>query len=330
MKVRITEIDGKLPNLALMRISAYHKENGDEVYFHRNAEPDLLEPEYDRVYGSSIFKFSEKKLARFKTAYPDAILGGTGTFSTLQVEDLCPGPERYDYEIYPEFKASIGFTARGCRLKCGFCVVPKKEGKPRSVSTIYDIWRGDPYPRNIHLLDNDFFGQPEDQWRARIQEIREGGFGACFNQGINIRLVNEEIAEALASIRCYDDQFKVKRLYCAWDNKRDYQVFMRGVDFLEKAGFNPKYLLAYMLIGYDKRETMEDILWRFDRMRERNIFVFPMVFDRSRKDLRDFARWAIRGIHNVCSFEEYRSGIRKRDSRERDFFSDDDDLEAAE
>ena len=107
---------------------------------------------------------------------------------------------------------SLGFTQRGCRLKCKFCVVPTKEGKPRSINTIWDIWRGDPHPRKLHLLDNDFFGQDEDQWRARIAEIQDGGFKICLNQGINVRLISEEGAKALASVEYRDDQFQQRRI----------------------------------------------------------------------------------------------------------------------
>lgn len=322
MRVRVTELDGKLPNLALMRLSAFHKDQGDEVHFHRNATPDLLEPEYDRVYGSAIFKFSESKVARFQQAFPDAIVGGTGTFSTINVEDICPGPERYDYDIYPKFTASLGFTARGCRLKCGFCVVPNKEGKPKAVNSIYDIWRGEPYPKHIHLLDNDFFGQPD--WAERLKEVREGGFKICLNQGINVRLIHEEGARELAKCQYMDDQFKVPRLYTAFDNAKDFKIFFRGVDILEKAGIPPKHLLVYMLIGFAKDETMETIEWRFNEIKKRGAFAFPMRYDRTRRDLHDFARWAIRGIHNVCSFSEYRTSIKKQDPRAGDFFRDDD------
>lgn len=326
MRVRITQIDGKLPNLALMRISAFHKAQGDKVHFHRNAERELLEPDYDRVYGSAIFKFSDKKINMFKAAFPDAILGGTGTFSTVDVADFCPGEEAYDYEIYPTFTASLGFTQRGCRLKCGFCVVPNKEGKNHTVATIHDIWRGEPWPKHVHLLDNDFFGQPEEEWKARLREVRDGGFKICLNQGINVRLINEEGARELASVPYMDDQFKVPRLYTAWDNAKDFKIFFRGVDTLEKAGINPRHILAYMLIGYAKNETMADIEWRFNEMKKRGIYPFPMRYDRTRRDLHDFARWAIRGIHNSCSFAEYRTSIRKRDPREGDFFNE----EAAE
>src|SRR5208337_3425878 len=110
-------------------------------------------------------------------------------------------------------------TQRGCRLSCKFCVVPGKEGKPRTVATVADIWRGEPHPKHLHLLDNDFFGQ--DQWRERIAEIRDGGFKVCFNQGINVRAVTDEVAEALATVQYRDMKFKERRLYTAWDNLKD-------------------------------------------------------------------------------------------------------------
>ena len=169
MDILITQIDGKMPNLALMRLSHYHKNQGDSVFFTRNLSSNN---NYDKVYASSIFDFSKPKLDRFKERYPNAVIGGTGINNpTVTVEKEIGPYYKYDYSIYPEFKNSIGFTQRGCRLKCPFCVVPKKEGKNRSVNTIYDIWRGEPYPRKLYLLDNDFFGQPEDQWKERIKEL---------------------------------------------------------------------------------------------------------------------------------------------------------------
>jgi hypothetical protein len=86
----------------------------------------------------------------------------------------------YDYRDYPHFKESIGFTKRGCRLSCKFCVVPEKEGKPFLVNSINDIWRGAPYPRKLHLLDNDFFGH--DSWHDHIREIIEGNFRVCYEK----------------------------------------------------------------------------------------------------------------------------------------------------
>lgn len=123
------------------------------------------------------------------------------------------GDEReLDCSLYPDFTGSIGFTQRGCPLACKFCVVPRKEGKNRSGRSIAEIWRGAGHPKNLHLLDNDFFGQPREQWQARIAEIREGKFRVCLNQGINVRLLDEDAAAALASIEYRDDQFQERRL----------------------------------------------------------------------------------------------------------------------
>jgi hypothetical protein len=176
LRVRLTQIDGVLPNLALMKLSAWHKARGDEVHFSRSPYRSPTEPPYDRVYGSAIFSYSAGRVARLKEAFPDALVGGThDPANTVTVAGITGHNfAGLDYTLWPDFTASLGFTQRGCRLKCGFCVVPRKEGKPRSVSTIADIWRGKPWPKHLHLLDNDFFGQPEVQWRARIDEIRQG------------------------------------------------------------------------------------------------------------------------------------------------------------
>lgn len=322
MTVRLTQIDGKLPNLALMKIARYHRDRGDEIVFSKHVRRDMLEPIYERVYGSAIFGYSAERVAAFKESFPDAIVGGTwNLFDNTTVETaLSLGEdERFDYSIYPDFDGSIGFTQRGCRLKCGFCVVPKKEGKPRSVNTIASIWRGDSHPRHLHLLDNDFFGQPRDQWEARIDEIRIGGFKVCLNQGINIRMIDADAAKALASITLRDDQFRTRRLYTAWDNIGDEQRFFTGVDVLEDAGVPPTCLLVYMLIGYDKRETWERVMYRFQKMTARGIRPYPMVYgDRNRslplgghngrlerRTLSEFQRWAIRKAYNVIPFEHY-------------------------
>jgi hypothetical protein len=322
MQVRLTQIDGKLPNLALMKLAHYHRERGDELHFTKAIERDMLEPRYDRVYGSAIFSFSAARVARFKAVFPEAIVGGThNLLDNTSVEQFLgiEENESYDYSIYPRFDGSIGFTQRGCRLKCGFCVVPKKEGKPRSVNTIDTIWRGGGMPKHLHLLDNDFFGQPREQWQARVREIVDGGFRVCLNQGINTRMIDDESAAALKVMGYWDDSFKVKRLYTAWDNIGDEERFFRGVDTLERHGIAARDLLVYMLIGYDKRETWERVLYRFDRMIEREIRPYPMVYgDRERglplggatarlerRTLAEFQRYAIRRGYTFSEFENW-------------------------
>jgi hypothetical protein len=323
MIVRLTQIDGKLPNLALMKLAHHHRARGDTVHFSKRVERDMLEPSnYGRVYGSAIFSFSAERVAKFRGAFPDAIVGGTYNLAdNTTVEDVLgiEESEHYDYSIYPKFDGSIGFTQRGCRLKCGFCVVPKKEGKPRSVNTIASIWRGEPWPKHLHLLDNDFFGQPREQWQARIEEIRAGGFKVCLNQGINTRMIDEDSAAALASIQYCDDGFKIRRLYTAWDNIGDEERFFRGVDTLERHGIHARNLMVYMLIGYDKRETWERLFYRFNRMVEREIRPYPMIYGErertlplgdcnqriERRTLAEFQRWAIRKAYTFIPFQDY-------------------------
>lgn len=323
MKIRLTQLDGKLPNLALMKLSHWHKSIGDDVYFTRRIEHGLLEPSsYDVVYGSAIFSNSYKNLKRFVEVWPGAIVGGTGTQNNVTVEELIGEEyEFYDYSIYPDYQWSLGFTQRGCRLNCKFCVVPRKEGKPRSVNTIYEIWRKDT-EKNIVLLDNDFFGQPKEQWLQRIKEIKEGGFRVCFNQGINIRLIDDEAAYWLSEICYYDDRFSRRRLYTAWDNLRDERIFFEGVDRLEKAGVSPKHLIVYMLVGYDPSETWERIFYRFNRMVERGIEPYPMVYNNNNRDLRRFQRWAIRRYYEFVPWEDYKANWKKQNTENQLSFSE--------
>lgn len=293
-----------------MKLAHWHKAQGDDVFVTRSIDPDITEGRYDIVYGSAIFKFSQDRLMRFQRQWPGAIVGGTGTPFVHTVEETLGVEEHefYDYSGYPDFKDSIGFTQRGCRLKCKFCVVPTKEGKNRSLNAIEAIWRGDPHPKNLNILDNDFFGQPE--WRERAAEIRDGGFRICLQQGINVRLIDEESAATLATLQYRDTKFKERRLYTAWDNLKDEGVFFKGVDTLERAGIPPKHLRAYMLIGFDKNETWERLWHRFNKMVARGIEPYPMVFDRSRKDLTRFQRWVITGLYRAVKFEDYDASMK--------------------
>lgn len=308
MRVGIAQLDGRLPNLAVMKLASWHRSKGDSVIVSRG--PESVPSDIDLCYGSTIFSYSSPLVDRLKARFPEAIVGGTGTLSPLTVEQHIGSEwETYDYADYPDFPFSLGFTQRGCRLKCSFCVVPWKEGKPRSTATINQIWRGAPYPKKICLLDNDFFGQPREEWQTRIAEIQEGNFRVCLNQGINVRLINEESAAALASIQYRDDQFQRRCLYTAWDNIGDEKRFFTGVDMLQQAGIPPKHLMAYMLIGFDIAETWERIFHRFNRMVSLGIRPYPMVYDAKRKDLKHFQRWVVTGLYRAVPWSEYRPWI---------------------
>jgi hypothetical protein len=324
MRVRLTQLDGALPNLAIMKLAHWHKAQGDEIFVTKEVEPLFHEKEvrYDRVYGSAIFDFSQARVARFKSQWADqnCIVGGTGVPSQpgvdpVTVESLIGVKEyeHYDYSGYPSVKYSIGFSQRGCRLRCGHCCVPGKEGKNRPVNRIEEIWRGGSYPRKLHLLDNDFFGNPE--WRERIAEIRDGQFKVCISQGINVRLItSKEIAESLASIDYMDGAFDEPRLYTAWDRIKDERIFFRGIDLLTDAGIPADQIFVYMLIGYDPKESWDLIWTRFHKMVARGLRPFPMVYDRSRWDLMAFARWVNRGLYRICTWLEYRRETKTRES----------------
>ena len=340
-RVKFVQLDGKLPNLALMKIAHWHRGRGDAVRITGSAQPTLFDQEgTDIVYGSAIFSRSLPRVGELRVLHPRAIIGGTGGNAklSLTVEKVLGVEEyeHYDYSIYPQYPWSIGFTQRGCRLNCGFCVVPRKEGKPISVNTIEDIWRPGS-PRNVVLLDNDFFGQPREQWKARIEELRDGKFRVNFHQGINIRLINDEAAAAIASVRYSDHNFRRRRLHTAWDNLGQERVFFRGVERLEAAGIPAQHLMVYMLVGYDPRETIEQVLYRYRQLTLRGCQVFPMIYqpgketeekeeddspegegeedilnreeedeqERRARELRKFRRWVLRRYHQFIPWEDF-------------------------
>lgn len=305
----LVHADGALPNLSLMRLAAYFRSRGEPVRLVRGRGRDLWD-EPGEVLGSSIFTFSAAKRASIEREWGHVRWGGTGVSVSSNLSEIDPSVDweavRPDYSDYPGYRFSIGFTQRGCRLSCKFCVVPSKEGKPRSVRSIHDIWRGGPWPRKVVLLDNDFFGQPREEWSERIREIREGGFRVSFCQGVNIRQVDEESARAVASVEYRDNEFRERRLYTAWDALGDERTFKRGVGILRDAGIPPKHLMVYMLVGFAKGETMEQILHRFNELVAMGCSPYPMVYDNLRSDLKAFQRWAVTHLYKSVPWEKYR------------------------
>lgn len=307
MKVLLCHLDGKLPNLALMRIAAHHKALGDDVELRMVTNPRSVEPglwdAFERVYASLIFHRTMPLALRLREVYPGAIMGGTGWSKTATLEargitGLVP-----DYGVYPECSYSMGFVFRGCRLGCEFCVVPEKEGRVRPERTIGEIWRGGPWPRHLLLLDNDFGGHPT--WKARAREIVDGRFKVCFTQGINARLIGEELAETLGFMQCCDDSFKTRRIYTAWDNRKDETVLFRGLRWLVKAGFKPDEIMVYMLCGYWAGETHADREYRRARLRDFGCRPYPMPYVRT-PELVGFQRWVVRRADLKMSWEEFR------------------------
>jgi len=139
---------------------------------------------------------------------------------------------------------------------------------------------------------------------------------------VNLRLVDEESAAALASLEYRDNDFSSRVLYTAWDNLGDEAVFKKGVATLKAAGVPPKHLRVYMLVGFAKNETWDEILYRFNELVALGCEPYPMPYDQSRKDLKRFQRWAVTGLYRAFPFSEYgaagRRAARARIKRERD------------
>jgi hypothetical protein len=238
---------------------------------------------FDRIYASTIFRRTLPIAQALVDSRPhmEVIVGGTGvdparvgeivplgmkvlSNHVTSLEEIGVQTLEQDYSLYPAYEQSLGFTQRGCRLSCEFCCVPVKEGKVRETATISEIWRGGGHKREILLLDNDFFGQPN--WRDRIEEIRYGDFKVSFNQGINARCLTEEAAEAIGSVKFRDDSMKVRRIYTAWDSLKDEKTLFAGLRRLVKYGVRPDQIMVYMLVYYWPGETHEQREHRRQRL----------------------------------------------------------------
>jgi hypothetical protein len=307
-RILLLHLDGKLPNLALMRLAAHHRGTGADVELRRADNPASLgarfdDPTWDRVYGSLIFERTRPLAEAARCQYPNIILGGTGWDVARALPDIGVPDGRLDYSDYPWFRASLGFTQRGCRLRCPFCVVPRKEGAVRETATIWDIWRGEPWPREVLLLDNDFFGQ--SAWRRRIEELHAGRFRVSFNQGINARMLTDEAAAAIASVDYRDDDMRTKRIYTAWDNRKDEARLFAGLEALVRHGVDPDHIMVYMLIGYWPGETPEDRDYRRARLRGFGARPYPMPYRRT-PELLGFQRWVIGAYDKRVPWREWR------------------------
>lgn len=293
MKVRLIQLDGKLPNIALMKIAAHHRAKGDEISFTR-VERSLTAQHVwgapDITYASAIFEKTRpicESLLRFT---PKAIIGGSGWDDKAKLADVGVTTLDQDYTIYSEFSASIGFSQRGCRLACKFCKVPTMEGKFQKMQRAASLWRGDPWPRHIILLDNDFFGDPD--WKAEVEALNAGGFKVCFTQGINARFLTEETAKAIASVDYRDNNMKDRRLYTAWDNARDERRLFDGLDLLVKHGVRPRHIVVYILLGFYAWSNRADWEYRRKKLRDFGVFPYPMPFNRTPEAV-GFQRWVI-------------------------------------
>lgn len=304
MKIGLYDVDSTIPNLAIMRLSAYHKERGDAVEWFL---PMMGAGGFDKVYASAVFRDQhDDDLSDHSYLRPERMeIGGSGwdLHKNLPTEvERCPP----DYSIYG-YKHNIGFAMRGCRFRCSFCDVPVKEGRPKATNTIAELWtqRASNF---LVLLDNDFFGNPE--WRERIAEIRAFDLKVCFSQGLNIRIITEEQCAALAYVRFWNLRLSRRQVYFAWDRFRDEKLIDAGIERVRAAGIKAWQMAFFILIGYDT--TPEQDYYRVMKIHKLGCDPFVMPYRKSDPYQAAFTRWVNhRAIFNTVAWQDYRSGIKK-------------------
>ena len=311
MKIGLIDVDGhNFPNLALMRISAYHKARGDEVewwwtdFYH-----------YDIVYMSKIFSanytldipepLNADKVVKGGTGYCISLVDGKEVFDQSKNISLPPEIEKCfpDYSIYPQFDFAVAMTSRGCPRGCAFCHVAAKEGRCSvKVADVKDFWNGQ---KRIEVLDPNITACREK--RDLLRQYRETGAWINFNQGIDIRLVNDADIDDLNGM-------KIKRLHLAWDNPEDDLVdaFRR---FSERWRVkDPRRKVVYVLTNFGS--TMEQNLHRIYTLRDLGYDPDVRIYDKPHapKEVKDLQRWCNnRFIFKSCpKFEDYDPGRRGR------------------
>lgn len=300
MRIGLIDVDGhNFPNLPLMKLSAWHKEHGDSVEWYDPLTAWLDPP--DQVYVSKVFTFTDD--------YPHpinagkVIYGGTGYFYPNGGTDL-PGEIEHiypDYSIYPEVTrdTAYGFLTRGCPRGCGFCIVAEKEGrKSRKVANLSEFWKGQ---KNIELLDPNMFACRE--WSELAGQLIESHAWINFNQGCDIRIMTEEMAE-------YIRRMKIKQIHFAWDRYEDKDMIVpRFEAFREITGWTRSKMTVYVLTGYDT--TIEQDLERIYILRDLGYSPYVMIYDKYKKKKKDnlvrMQRWVnSRFAFAACKkFEDY-------------------------
>lgn len=300
MRVGLIDVDShNFPNLALMKISAYHKRMGDHV------EWAIPMEHYDTVYQSRVFDDTYSKDIDWVPNADTIIKGGTGygldNKLPDEIEHIMP-----DYSLYGITDTAYGFLTRGCPRACGFCIVAQKEGRgSHKVADLSEWWGGQKF---IELLDPNLLACREHRVELLDQLIASKAH-VNFNQGLDIRLTDEEIADKLG-------QIKVKALHFAWDNpKEDLEpYFRRFSEWYRRKSRSGKRV--YVLTNYGS--TMEENLHRIYTLRGLGYDPDVRIYDKPNAPLevRQLQRWVNnKFVFGACKrFEDYKSYVRRSDN----------------
>ena len=303
MRIGLIDVDGhNFPNLALMRISAYHKARGDIVEWWWS---DFVH--YDIVYMSKMFSdayspdvpapINADKVVEGGTGYAIHLQDGKEVFNKEEDKDLPAGIEKMfpDYSIYPQFPYAVSMTSRGCPRGCAFCHVAAKEGRCSiKVANVSDFWCGQD---EIKVLDPNITACRDK--RDLMQQYVDTKAKIDFTQGLDIRLLNQRDIEDLNKMR-------IGTLHFAWDNPQDdlkskFQDFAKG--FRRKTNIGTVYCLTNF------NSTLSQDLYRIYTLRDLGYDPFVMVYNKpaAPKEIRRLQRWCNNKIifKSTTRFEDY-------------------------
>ena len=300
MRIGLIDVDGYhadrrhrrsavFPNLALMRIAAWHKSRGDSVAWWSGLE------RYDRVYMSKVFTFSPD----IETVIDadEIIRGGTGykDYGSLPTEIEATPP---DYSMYPDVDYAIGFLTRGCIRACPWCIVPKKEGRIRPAATWRDIKRPD--SKKIVFMDNNVLAC--DHGIQQIKDMGEKPVWVDFNQGLDARLINPTTAALLARLHW----IRFVRLSC--DTEEMIPVIAQATAYMREAGIAPSRFWEYMLV-----QDVEEAERRALALDTMGVTPFAQPYrdyDGGEPDPKQvhFANWCNKkAVFKSCTWQEYKN-----------------------
>lgn len=293
VKVGLLDVDGhNFPNLALMKISAWHKAHGDDV------EWCLPIFHYDIVYQSKVFDETYSPDITWIPQADKVIKGGTGYGLDNKlpddIEHIYP-----DYSIYYQVTkdTAYGFLTRGCPRGCKFCIVARKEGrKSYKVADLSEFWRGQ---KHIELLDPNILACKEHP--ALLQQLIDSNALVNFNQGLDIRLTNEDNISLI-------NRVKVNEIHFAWDNANDdLKIYFDQYKKYAKHKPHGQYGTVYCLTNFGS--TMEENLYRIYTLRDMGYDPYVMIYDKPHapRDVRLLQRWCNNKIiFRYCTrFEDY-------------------------
>lgn len=307
MNVGLIDVDGhNFPNIPLMKISAYHKQSGDHVEWYQ----PMFSGHMDRVYMSKVFSFSPDyeyfidadEVIKGGSGYCIELVDGKEVYHAERDKPLPPEIEHIypDYSLYPEQTkdTAFGFLTRGCPRGCGFCHVKDKEGRRSyKVADLSEFWRGQ---KKIVLCDPNILACPDHM--DLLRQLADSKAKVNFNQGIDIRLINDRNMEMLKQIRLESIHFAFDR----WQDKDIIEPKLRA--FAEHTGYDRHKgsVMVYILTNFDT--TLEQDLYRIQLCRELNFSPYPMIYDKEHADpvYRRLQRWCNNFIFwSVPTFDEY-------------------------